>query len=156
MSDSFDLFEPQVLIPNDLRSPNVTLRPKKERRPYKKAVTVYQNANKHFATESVENVRANKYIRHSNGSDTSHGLSMRLDDEKGPSHASSRSSDGLPTNNYLFTNLKEKLELQRYRELKIDTDDPQFITDSIMGSVETVLNGFYQEVKEKSDCSTGD
>ena len=63
MSDSIDLFKPEGFIPNDLRPPNVTVKPRKARRINQKAVTVYQKANKRFATESVENVSARKSKR---------------------------------------------------------------------------------------------
>ena len=99
MSDSIELFELEGFIPDDLRPPNVTFKPKKARRFNKKAVAVYQSANKRFAIESVENVSANKSMRLSSKLNHSHPLSMTLDDEKGPSRVSSRSNDGLPTKN---------------------------------------------------------
>ena len=58
MSISIDLFEPEGFIPNDLRPPNVTFKPRKARRINEKAVTVYGSADKRSATESVENVSA--------------------------------------------------------------------------------------------------
>ena len=50
MSDPVDLFEPEGFIPNDLRPPNINFKPKRARRINKKAVSVYQNANKRVAT----------------------------------------------------------------------------------------------------------
>ena len=58
----------------------------------------------------------------------SHRLSMRLDDEKRPSCVSSGLNDGLPKIKKLFPSFKERLEIQRDRYLKIDTDYLQFIT----------------------------
>ena len=127
MSDSIDLFEPEGFIPNDLRPPNVIFQPRKATRINKKAVAVYQSANKRFATGQVEVLSANKSMRFRNDFNPSHRLSMRLDDGKGPSRLSSRLNDGLPTNKKCLPSLKEKLELQRERELNVDTDDPQFI-----------------------------
>ena len=53
---------------------------------------------------------------------------MRLDDGQGPSRVLSRLNDGLPKDKKSFPSLKERLEIQRERELNVDTDDPQFIT----------------------------
>ena len=53
---------------------------------------------------------------------------MRLDDGQGPSHVLSRLNDGLPKDKKSFPSLKERLEIERDRELSIDTVDPQFIT----------------------------
>ena len=53
---------------------------------------------------------------------------MRLDDGQAPSRVLSRSNDGLPKDKKFFPSLKEGLEIQRDRELNIDTDDPQFST----------------------------
>ena len=128
MSDSIELFEPEGFIPNDLRPPNVTFKPRKARRINKKAVAIYQNANKRVATESVENLSAKKSMRLGNDPKPSHRLSMRLDDGQGPSRVSSRLNDGLPKDKKSFPSLKERLEIQRERELNIDNDDPQFIT----------------------------
>ena len=128
MSDSRELFEPEGLIPNDLRPPNVTFKPRKARRINKKAVAIYQNANKRVATEPIENISAKKSMRLGNDPKPSHRLSMRLDDGQGPSRVSSRLNDGLPKDKKSFPSLKERLELQRERELNIDNDDPQFIT----------------------------
>ena len=58
-----------------MRPPNVTLKFRKARRNNKKAVSVYQSANKRFATQSVETVSANKSIRLSNDFNPSHRLS---------------------------------------------------------------------------------
>ena len=58
----------------------------------------------------------------------SHRLSMRLDDGQGPSRVLSRLNDGLPKDKKSFPSLKERLKIQRDRELNINTDDPQFIT----------------------------
>ena len=127
MSDSIELFEPEGFIPSDLRPPNVTFKPRKARRINKKAVSIYQNANKRVATESIENITAKKSKRLSNDFNPSHRLSMRLDDGQGPSLVSSRLDDGLPTDKHSFPNLKERLEIQKERELNVDTDNPQFI-----------------------------
>ena len=43
-------------------------------------------------------------------------------------HVFSRLNDGLPKDKKVFPSLKERLEVQRERELNIDNDDPQFIT----------------------------
>ena len=128
MSDSIELFEPEGVIPSDLRPPNVTFKPRKARRINKKAVSNYQNANKRVATESIENISAKKSMRLGNDPKPSHRLSMRLDDGQGPSRVLSRLDDGLPKDKKSFPNLKERLEIQRERELNIDNDDPQFIT----------------------------
>ena len=128
MSDSIELFEPEGFIPNDLRPPNVTFKPRKARRINKKAVAIYQSSNKRVATESVENVSAKKSMRLGNDPKPSHRLSMRLDDGQGPSRVLSRLNDGLPKDKKSFPRLKERLEIQRDGELNIDTDDPQFIT----------------------------
>ena len=63
MSNSIELFEPEGFIPNDLRPPNVTFKPRKARRINKKAVPIYKNSNKRVATESVENMSAKKSMR---------------------------------------------------------------------------------------------
>ena len=102
MSDCIDLFEPEGFIPNDVRTPNVTFKPRKARRINKKAVTVYQSAIERFATESVENVSAKKSKRLDNEPNLSHRLSMRLDDGQGPSRVSSRLNDGLPKDKKSF------------------------------------------------------
>ena len=60
MSDSVELFEPEGFIPNDLRPPNVTFKPRKARRKNKKGVATYQSSNERVATESVEYVSAKK------------------------------------------------------------------------------------------------
>ena len=128
MSDSLELFEPEGFIPSDLRPPNITFKPRKARRINKKAVAIYQHSNKRFATESVENVSAKKSMRLGNDCNPSHRMSMRLDDGQGPSRVLSRLNDGLPKDKKSFPSLKERLEIQRERELNIDSDDPQFIT----------------------------
>ena len=127
MSDSIDLFEPDGFSPNDLRSPNIAFKPRKARRIDKKAVYVYQNANKSVATESVDHMSAKKSVRLSNEINPSHRLSMTLDDGKGSSRVSSRLDDGLPTDKQSFPNRKERLEIQKERELNVDTVNPQFI-----------------------------
>ena len=128
MSDSIELFEHEGFIPSDLRPPNVTFKPRRARRINKRAVAIYQNANKRVATESIENLSAKKSMRLGNNRKPSHRLSMRLDDGQGPSRVSSRLNDGLPKDKKSFPSLKERLEIQRERELNIDNDDPQFIT----------------------------
>ena len=128
MSDSLELFEPEGCIPSDLRPPNITFKPRKARRINKKAVAIYQNSNKRVATESIENITAKKSKRLSNDFTPSHRMSMRLDDGQGPSRVLSRLNDGLPKDKKSFPSLKERLEIQRERELNIDNDDPQFIT----------------------------
>ena len=128
MSDSIELFEPEGFIPNDLRPPNVTFKPRKARRIIKKAVAIHQSSNKRVATEPVENVSAKKSMRLGNDPNPSHRLSMRLDDGQGPSRVLSRLNDGLPKDKKSFPSLKKRFEIQRDRELNIDTDDPQFIT----------------------------
>ena len=128
MSDSIELFEPEGFIPNDLRPPNVTFKPRRARRINKKAVAIYQSSNKRVATESIENVSAKKSMRLGNDPKPSHRLSMRLDDGQGPSGVLSRLNDGLPKDKKPFPSLKERLEIQRERELNIDNDDPHFIT----------------------------
>ena len=128
MSDSIELFEPEGFIPNDLRPPNITFKPRKARRINKKAVAIYQNANKRVVAESIDNISAKKSMRLGNDCNSSHRMSMRLDDGQGPSRVLSRLNDGLPKDKKSFPNLKERLEIQRERELKIDTEDPQFIT----------------------------
>ena len=130
MSDSIDLFEPEGFIPNDLRPLNVTFTPRKARRINKKAVAKYQSSNKRFTPESVENVSSKKSMRLGNDFNPSHRLSMRLDDGQG---VLSRLLDGLPKDKKSFPSFKERLEIQRDRELNIDTDDPQFITLFIYG-----------------------
>ena len=71
---------------------------------------------------------AKKSLRLGNDFNPSHRSSIRLDDEQGPSRVLSRLNDGLPKVKKSFPNLKGRLEIQRDRELNIDTDDPQFIT----------------------------
>ena len=120
-----DLFEPEGFIPNDLRPPDITFKPRKASRINKKAVSLYQNANKRVATESVDHTSANKSMGLSNEFNPSHRLSLRLDHGKGPSRVSSRLDDGLPTDKQSFPNLKERFEIQR--EMNVDIDNPQFI-----------------------------
>ena len=128
MSDSLDLFEPEGFISNDLRPPNVTFKPRMARRINKKAVAIYQSSNKRVATESVENVSVKKSRTVGNDFNPSHRLSMRLDNRQGPSRVLSRLNDGLPKDKKSFPTLKERLEIQKDREINNDTDDPQFIT----------------------------
>ena len=128
MSDSIELLELEGFIPSNLRPPNVTSKPRKARRINKKAVAIYQSSNKRVATESVENVSAKKTMRLGNDFKPSHRLSRRLDDGQGPSRVLSRLNDGLPKDKKSFPSLKERLEIQRDRELNINTDDPQFLT----------------------------
>ena len=73
-------------------------------------------------------------MRLSNDFNPSHRLPMRLDDGKGPSHVSSSFNDGLPTDKKSFSSPNDRLEIQRDRELNIDTDDPQYITFLKYGS----------------------
>ena len=87
-----------------------------------------KSSNKRVATEPVENVGAKKSMRLGNDSKPSHRVSMRLDDGQGPSRVLSRLNDGLPKDKKCFQSLKERLEIQRDREVNIDTDDPQVIT----------------------------
>ena len=124
MSDSIELFEPEGFIPSDLSPPNITFKPRKARRINKNI----SKSNKRVASESVENLSAKKSMRLGNDFKPSHRLLMRLDDGQGPSRVLSRLNDGLPKDKKSFPSLKERLEIQRDRELKIDTDDPQFIT----------------------------
>ena len=128
MSDSIELFEPEGFIPSDLRPPNVTFTPKKAKRSNKKAVAIYQSSNKRVETESVENLSAKKSMRLGNDLNPSHRLSIGLDDGQGQSRVLSRLNDGLPKDKKSFRSLKERLEIQRDREINIDTDDSQFIT----------------------------
>ena len=128
MSDSFELFEPESFIPSDLRPPNVAFKPRKARRINKKAVAIYQSSNKRVATESVENVSSKKSMRPGKDFNPSHRLSMRLDDGQGPSRVLSRLNDGIPKDKKSVPSLRERLEIQRDRELNIDTDDPHFVT----------------------------
>ena len=65
-------------------------------------------------------------MRLSNEFNPSHRLPMRLDDGKGPSRVPSGLDDCLPTDKQSFPNLKERLEIQKERELNVDTDNPQF------------------------------
>ena len=116
MSDSLDLFQPDGFIPNELRPPNVTFKPRKAGRIIKKAVAVYQSANIRFATGSVENVSGNKTLGLSNNFNPSHCLSMRLDDGIGSSRVSSRFNDGLPTDKKSFHSLKGRFEVRRERD----------------------------------------
>ena len=96
MSDSIDLFEPEGFIPNVLRPPNVTFKPRKTRRINKKAVEIYKSARKRTAAGSVENVVTNKSMRLNNDFNPSHRLAMRLDDGHEPSRVSSRLNVGFP------------------------------------------------------------
>ena len=91
------------------------------------AVAVYQNADKRVATEFVDSLSVEKSMRFSMEFSPSRRLSMRRDDGKGPSRVSSRLDNRLVTDKQSFPNLKEKLEIQEERELKVDTDNPQFI-----------------------------
>ena len=127
MSNSIDFFEPEGFIPKDLRPPNINLKPRRARRNNKKAVAVFQNANKRVATESVDNMTAKKSMRLSNEFNPSHRLSMRLNDGKGPSRVFSRLDDGLTPDKQSFPNLKKNLEIQNDRDLNVDTDGPQFV-----------------------------
>ena len=56
-----------------------------------------------------------------------HRLSMRLDDGQGSSRVFSCLNGGLLKDKKSFPSLKEGLETRRDREIKIATDDPQFI-----------------------------
>ena len=67
-------------------------------------------------------------MRLGNDFNPSHRLSLRLDDRQGPSRVLSRLNGGLPKDKKSLPSPKERLEIQRDRELYIDTDDPQFIT----------------------------
>ena len=89
MSDSGDLLEPDGFIPKGLRPPNISHKPRKAKRINRRAVSVYQNANKRVATESGDHISAKKSPGLSNGINPSHRLSMRLDDGEGPSRVSS-------------------------------------------------------------------
>ena len=115
MSDSIDLLEPEGFIPNDLRPPNIIFKPRKARRINKKAVSVYQNAKKCVATESVDHNSAKKSERLGNELSPSHRFSMGLDDGKGPFCVSLQLDDGLPAEKQSFPNLKERLEIQKER-----------------------------------------
>ena len=128
MSDSLELFEPEGFIPSDLRPPNITFKPRKARRINKKAVAIYQSSNKRVAADSIDKISAKKSTRLGNDCNPSHRMSMRLDDGQGPSRVLSRLNDGLPKDKKSFPSLKERLEIQRERELNVDTDDHQFIT----------------------------
>ena len=152
MSDAIDLFEPEGFIPSDLRPPHITFKPRKTRRINKKAVPAYQHSNKRVATESVEHINAKKSKRLGNEFNPSHRSSMRLDDGQGPSRVSSRLNDGLPKDRKSLPSLKERLEIQRDRELNIDTDDPQYNTFLKYG-IRKARNGVWQEVLEKLDFS---
>ena len=127
MSDSIELFKPEGFTPSDLRPPNVTFKLRNTRGINKEAAEIYRNAHKRTAAGSVQNVVTNKSMRLSNDFNHSHRLSMRLDDGQGPSPVSSQSNDGLPTDKHSFPDLKERLEIQKARELNVDTDNPQFI-----------------------------
>ena len=94
-------------MPDDLRPPNVTFRPRKARRIHKKAVAIYQSSNKRVATESVENVSAKMSMKLGNDFNPSHRLSMRLDDGQGPSRIPSRLNDNLPKDKKSFPSLKK-------------------------------------------------
>ena len=65
-------------------------------------------------------------MRPSSEFNPSHRLSMRLEDGQGPSRVSSRLDDGLPTDKQSFLNIKERLEIQKEREMNVDTDNTQF------------------------------
>ena len=121
------LTNPEGFIPNDLRPPNIIFKPRKARRINKKVVSVYQNANKRVATESVDHISAKKLMTLSNELNPSHRSSTRLDDRKGPSRITSRLDDGLPTDKQSFPNLRERLEIQKEREMNVDNDNAQFI-----------------------------
>ena len=115
MSDSIELFKTQGFIPNDLRPSDITFRPRRARRINRKAVSVYQNANKRITTDSVDSISAKKSMRISKESNPSRRLSMRVDVGKEPSRVSSRLDDGLPTEKQSFLNLKWRLEIQKER-----------------------------------------
>ena len=70
---------------------------------------------------------AKKSMRLGNDYNPSHRLSMKLDDRQGPSRVLSHLNDGLPKDKKTFPSLKDRLEIQRDRELNIDNDDPHFI-----------------------------
>ena len=106
MSDSVELFEPEGFIPNDLRPPKVTFKPRKARRINKKASAIYQSSNKRVATESVENVSAKKSMKLGSDFNPHHRFSMRLDDGQGPSRVLSRLNDGPPKDKKSFPSLK--------------------------------------------------
>ena len=127
MSDSIDLFDPELFIPNHLRPINITFKLRSARRNIKNAASVYQNANKCVATESVDHICSRNSMRLSNEFNSSHRLSMILDDGKGPSRVFLRLDDGLPTDKQSIPNLKERLEIQKERDLNVDTDNPQSI-----------------------------
>ena len=62
----------------------------------------------------------------SNEINPSHRLSIRLDDGQGTCRVYSRLDDGLPTDKQSFPHLKERLEIQKEREMNVDTDKTQF------------------------------
>ena len=109
MPDSIELFEPDGFIPNDLRPPTVTLKPRKARRKNKKAVAIYQSSNKRVAPESVENVSAKKSMRLGNDPKPSHRLLMRLDDGQGRSRVLSRLNDGLPKDKKILSKSQREI-----------------------------------------------
>ena len=113
--------------PQWTETPNTTFIPKRARRIKKKAVSVYQKAKKRVATESVDNVSAKMSMRLRKEINSSRRLSMRLGDRKWPSRLSSRLDGGLPTDKQSFRNLKERLEIQKEKELNGDTENPQFV-----------------------------
>ena len=83
MSESIEVLEPVGVISNDLRPPNVTIRPRKAKKYSKKiVVAIYQNSSEKVATKSVENSTAKKSMRLNNNIEPCHRLSNKLDDRK--------------------------------------------------------------------------
>ena len=118
----------KVLSPMTWDPLTLSFKPRKAKRINKKAVAVFQTTIKNFSTESVESLSANKSIRLSNHYNFSQRLSMRQGVGKRPSRLSALSADGLSTNKKSCPSLKERLDLKRERELKVDLGDPQLIT----------------------------
>ena len=153
MSDSIDLFGPEAFIPNDLRHLKIAFKPWKSRRNNEKGVSVFQIANKRVATESVDYTSANKLLRLSNEYNISHRLSKRLDDGKRPSRVSLRLADGLPTDKQSFSNLKERLEIQKTETWILTLTTLSLLKSSYMVSVGIITNGIFPEVLETSRFS---
>ena len=138
---------------------NVTFITRKARRINETAIAVDQSAKKRFATESVENVSASKSMRLCNAFNQPHRLSMRLDDAKWPSRASSRINDGLPTKNDCSLVSKRNWNYKGRGDWTSTLKIPSLSNFSSMETVETKTNCFYQEVwncksfHEKLNCS---
>ena len=125
-----------LALPADPETPNEKI---------KKAVAVYQKTNERCATQSVENVSANKSLKLSNDLIPSHRLSVRLDDWKVTSRVN---QDWM----IFSSNLKNRSFFSRrdwnYRRGEnwpSTLTTTSLLNSSVTGSGETVMKVLFQE-----------